>query len=338
MNTHLATAHSKPPAWLAIVFALSFPGFNAVAATVFPPTHLYWTEQSREFGGTLLRRSDLNGNGVVTLRRDDDLYIRDMMIDDIRRQIYWVAYEDDLVKIQRVNLNGSNPQDLYVLPEGNTFFDSVALDLAAQKVYWTEANFGTSAFRIRRSNLDGTFPETVRTTEGRAIQLELDLLRGQMYWIEESVDRFYYRLRRGSFDESAYQTLNESIWPMNLALDTRRFRAYFVSYGLSQIFTSSQDGGPLTTMFEGSSDLQGPIDLAVDARAQIMIWPNSNANTIQRSGLFGSSGQPVTLHRNLNDPEVVALGPIPEPSTGLLAAFAALFALWFRNNRPTNMR
>jgi DNA-binding beta-propeller fold protein YncE len=71
-------------------------------------------------------------------------------------KMYWTDLGID--KIQRVNLDGTNMEDLVttglIAPRG------IALDVAGGKMYWTDA--GSS--RIQRATLDGTSVEDLITT------------------------------------------------------------------------------------------------------------------------------------------------------------------------------
>src|SRR5262245_26775990 len=65
------------------------------------------------------------------------------------QKMYWTDSSSS-GKIQRANLDGSAVQDL--VTTGVSIPNSIALDVAGGKMYWTDAGIG----RIRRANLDGS--------------------------------------------------------------------------------------------------------------------------------------------------------------------------------------
>jgi hypothetical protein len=250
-----------------------------------------------------------------------------MTIDPIDKEIYWASYEDDLIRVQRVNLNGSNPVDLYTVPDvGLRFIDSVELDVSARKIYWTESDFDTSTFRIRRSNLDGSGREEVLQTAGRASDFKLDTTRGRMYWGEQ-VPQFEMVVRSANLDGSDIRTLTEPIFPMNFAVDPPRSLIYLTNYGFSGLHVVPQTGGELTTRFETDA---GPLDIDVDPQGGVLYWANSNANTIQKARVGTFATTPTRVLQLPNTPEAIALGPIPEPASWALALMVAGIALLHR--------
>ena len=79
-------------------------------------------------------------------------------------KMYWVDIETE--KIQRANLDGSQVEDLVVA--GLDAPISIALDVAAGKMYWTDDN------KIQRANLDGSQVEDL-TTSFTASAIALDV-------------------------------------------------------------------------------------------------------------------------------------------------------------------
>ena len=80
-----------------------------------------------------------------------------LVVDPDSPPIYWTDY--DTGKIQHVNLDGSNVQDLTT--HGLRFPTGIALDVAGGKMYWTDMDFDptTDSFingKIQRANLDGS--------------------------------------------------------------------------------------------------------------------------------------------------------------------------------------
>ncbi len=109
---------------------------------------LYWTETQDS-----IRRANLNGSNVETLATGLSTLGSITIAGD---KLYWTEkIGEELGKISRANLDGSNVEDIITLssvPVG------VAVDIADNKLYWTETRG-----HIRRANLDGSNIEDIVT-------------------------------------------------------------------------------------------------------------------------------------------------------------------------------
>jgi hypothetical protein len=101
-------------------------------------------------------------------------------------KIYWTAGN----KIQRANLDGTHIEDLVAEPGA---ISEIALDLTAERVYWTNAVNGT----IQRANVDGTERELL--LEGLTVPagIALDCFNHRMYWTTGGSDD---RIQRANLD------------------------------------------------------------------------------------------------------------------------------------------
>ena len=109
---------------------------------------LYWTE-----AGERIRCADPNGANIQTFATSSDTL---GTITVGGGYLYWTEKIDETRgKIRRANLNDADVEDLVALssvPVG------IAVDIAGDKLYWTEAQG-----RIRRANLNGANIENVVT-------------------------------------------------------------------------------------------------------------------------------------------------------------------------------
>ena len=79
----------------------------------------------------------------------NEIQVNGYDIDPFAEKIYWQGHDISCEpKMWVVDYDGTNLQELF--PSGGAA--AVALDLTAQKLYWTELNSG----KIRRANLDGS--------------------------------------------------------------------------------------------------------------------------------------------------------------------------------------
>ncbi len=128
-------------------------------------------------GQDVIRRMDLNGANVEDFIYDD--LIMTLAIDPAGGKIYWAT--DGIYGIRRADLNGSNIQNL---TGSYSNLHGLALDLNAQKLYWSFKTTGQDSVRIMRANLDGSSGEIVIYGENNSIPygVAVDPADGRIYW------------------------------------------------------------------------------------------------------------------------------------------------------------
>ena len=253
---------------------------------------MYWTDASVDS----IRRANLDGSdielvidtraiggqlleGPATTPRDVAL---DLTSDPPK--MYWVdAGRANLEegKIQRANLDGSSPEALVTTGLVNP--QSIALDVAAGKMYWTDSGTGgpngLQDDKIQRANLDGSNVETLLTYDNflrvpRGIAL--DVAAGKMYWTDIVRDR----IRRANLDGTEPEDI----------LNTRTFGGQSL-------------GGPATA----------PRDIALDLTSDPpkMYWVDAGTGNVDngklwRANLDGSSPEALVTSGLVN-PQGIAL-------------------------------
>ena len=145
---------------------------------------VYWTEQTGDSTGRI-QRADLDGSNIALVRALKSVP-HGLALDTTNGKLYLT---NAWGRVQRMNLNGSGFQPNLITnlasPRG------IAVDVAGQKIYWTEAG------KIRRANLDGSNPQDVATGVGtpdgiflRIAPVEILIRESQrppMYWVDASV-------------------------------------------------------------------------------------------------------------------------------------------------------
>ena len=253
---------------------------------------IYWTDATRD----RIRRANLDGSGVediINTRTFGGQSLggpattpRDVALDltSDPQKMYWVdAGTANLEegKIQRANLDGSSPEALVTTGLVNP--QSIALDVAGGKMYWTDSGTGGSNAlendKIQRANLDGSNVETLLTYDNflrvpRGIAL--DVTGGKMYWTDIVRDR----IRRANLDGTEAEDLV-----------------------LTRTIAGQSLGGPATT----------PRDIALDLTSDPpkMYWvdagtANVNNGKIWRANLDGSSPEAL-ITSGLVNPQGIAL-------------------------------
>ena len=115
-------------------------------------------------------------------------------------KIWWPSITGDLgftSEVRRAELDGSNVEQLYEeFNDGGVF--GIALDLSADKMYFTRRNIDTGGGSILRADLNGCALETAFSmTSGIPGQLALDVDAGKIYWSQWGA---LPRIRRANLD------------------------------------------------------------------------------------------------------------------------------------------
>jgi hypothetical protein len=131
----------------AVVTGLAFPDLLALDVA---GGKVYWTDLTGK-----VQRANLDGTGVEDLVTGLGFSTDGLALNLVAGQLYFTTQSEVL----RANLDGSG---LEVLVGGLTEVNSVNLDLAGGKLYWTDSGpFGPSLGLIGRANLDGSAAETI---------------------------------------------------------------------------------------------------------------------------------------------------------------------------------
>ena len=109
---------------------------------------VYWAEV---FPERAIRRAELDGSQIETVIANG-LLIYAIDLDTARDKVYWTQEGPDIVG--RADLDGSNEEILFTHDYEHSNSKGIALDLRADKVYWT--SFSWDMDRLHRADLDGS--------------------------------------------------------------------------------------------------------------------------------------------------------------------------------------
>ena len=236
---------------------------------------MYWTDIFID----RIRRANLDGSGielVINTRTIGGQSLpnpatapRDIALDltSDPPKIYWIDSGNMNVsngRIGRANLDGSSPEAL--VTSGLVNPQSIALDVAAGKMYWTDSGTGgpnaLEDDKIQRANLDGSNVETLLTFQNQLRVprgIALDVTEGKMYWTDINRDR----IRRANLDGTEAEDLlntrtfggqslpNPATAPRDIALDLTSDppKIYWVDAGRNNV----NDGKIWRANLDGSS-------------------------------------------------------------------------------------
>jgi hypothetical protein len=220
-------------------------------------------------------------------------------------------------RIFSLNPDGSDSKTLVT---GCRLPDSLAVDLAAGYIYWT--NMGVphrNDGSIERADLDGGNRRFIIPEGGTFTpkQLHLESKSGKLYWS----DREGMRVMRANLDGSQVETLvqagqgeddrhDPSNWCVGITVDPNRGQMYWTQKGANdsghgRIFRASIDipfGHSPASRPDVEVLLQGlpePIDLELDLEHRALYWTDRGdplrGNTVSRTPIDGDLNQQVVL-------------------------------------------
>ena len=218
-----------------------------------------------------------------------------LVVDPDSPPIYWTDLGTD--KIQRVNLDGSNVEDL--VTQGLIAPSSIALDVAGGKMYWTD--FGTD--KIQRANLDDSNVEDLVT---RGLEtpfgIALDVAGGKMYWTNFGTDKIQCANLDGSnVRDLVTQGLDS---PFGIALDVAGGKMYWTDLDTDKIQRANLDGSNVEDLV--TQGLSAPSGIALDVAGGKMYWTDLNTDKIQCANLDGSNVEDLVT-QGLDSPFSIAL-------------------------------
>ena len=276
--------------------------------------NMYWTD----YGTRKIQSASLAGNGVSDLVTSDLVTsgldwplgiavtnpsaasLSAHVVLQSAPQLYWV--DEAAQKIQRTGTDDAQevaePEVIELLTAEHQLDmpGSIALDLAAGKMYWTDDGAGA----IRRANLDGSGAvENLKGGLADPVGIALDLDNGYLYW----ADRFHgaiYRseenINQDGLQVSAKPLVARLDKPYQIALDTANGHMYWTERGegTSKISRADLDGQNVTDItFTGLIAPLNPFGLTLDLVAGRMYWTerSSGGDAIVSANLDGQDGR-----------------------------------------------
>ena len=171
---------------------------------------------------------------------------------------------------------------------------------AALKVYWVDSGTGV----VRRSNPDGTGPQTVVTGLSVPTGIANDTISQQIFWITNGVNP---RIQRASYDGAGVQTvLSLGAGGRDIAIDTVARKMYWLSQDADVsargLRRANLDGSNVQVVYNDpyivGNTASAPGGLALDLAAGKVYWTDIALNKVMRANLDGTSPQNVVTDQH----------------------------------------
>ncbi|MCH8148270.1 MAG: PQQ-binding-like beta-propeller repeat protein [Planctomycetes bacterium] len=263
---------------------------------------VYWTD----LGNDKIQRANLDGSQVEDVIAARLVMPVGIALDLAAGYMYWA--DDGTNRIQRASLDipdGETPLDRNDIEDvviQNAAYSYIALDLPANKMYWTDAT--SSNFHIWRADLDGSAIETLDIPDLRwSFGIAVDPVEGKIYWSDADVG-----IRRANRDGSAPEDflLTDFRCETDVVLDLITRRIYWGDYCADNVQRAKLSDAISEQLVAGVDTANG---LALDLVAGKIYWTNTGYPTlalIQRANLDGSDVEDV-ITTGLNSPWGIAI-------------------------------
>ena len=266
-----------------------------IKVSTTPPFWIYW----RSYQG--IQRATNDGTNRQLLVNTQTGSSGGIALDVEGGKMYWTLFAGTgRSKIQRANLDGSNVEDLIT---GLNEPDTIALDVANRKVYWTN----TFNSNIHRANLDGSNVEAIVVGRANLRGLTLDVANRKVYWTDRGYGARGARvgkIHRANLDGSNVEDVITGLpEPGAIALDVANRKVYWTNSFTTQIQRANLDGSNIEDLVGGLR----PAYIALDVEGGKMYWTDIGTGQILRANLNGSNIEDLVTTVN-NPPFAIALG------------------------------
>jgi len=214
---------------------------------------MYWANN----GTGTVHRANLDGTDIELLHSGLSS-VGDLTLDLVGGKIYWA--ETSAGMIQRKNLDGSGAVENIITGANEPYY--LALDRAADRVYWSELGDSGVDSAIRRAPIVGDGLEEIFVSAlERPRGVQLDLVGGMVYWAERGAAPAIKRrnIDRSGVTETLFDAGDGLIRPHGVALDLEGGMIYWTDTTTASIQRGALDGtGSVEPLVPG---LVGPWDI-----------------------------------------------------------------------------
>ena len=250
-----------------------------------PMLKLYWTTNGE------IQRSDPDGQNIESVVTDMQNH-RGIAPDATGDKIYWTVGSesntpDVTPSLRSAELAGVNA-NIETLYRGVENPQGIALDVAGNKIYWTDT--GTAS--IQCANLDGTNVQTLVSQGLEAPQdIALDVAGNKMYWTDAGTARIQCANLDGTNVQTLVSTGARSL--QGIALDVTDGKIYWIALeatgvnAFGKIQRADLDGSNITDVV---NIVQDPDGLALDVVGRKLYWTEWTSFVSTKVITFANSG------------------------------------------------
>ncbi len=242
-------------------------------------SRMFWADPSR----FQVESANLDGTNRTTVTSGQ--YYTGIAFEPLQRKLYLSSISSFRDKLQRVNIDGSQLEQLDFSVMG--YPEKIALDNVHGKVYWSSVNGGRS---VVRSNIDGSNIETVVSNppNSQSAAIALDVAGGKMYWNEFVSPAM--RIRTANLDGSGAQDVSTFNSPTNISSMAFDPATRQLFWALQGVFRTGADGTALQRILT-ETQVGQEASIAIDPARGKLYWADFQRAVIGRSNLDGTGAQ-----------------------------------------------
>jgi len=201
-----------------------------------------------------------------------------LAVDTVNGKIYYTDFEDDSTpngKVWRMNLDGTNFETIV---SGITDPYSIAVNVAAGKIYWADDDGN-----ISRANLDGSGLERqfISVSGGGMRAIAFNSKTNKIYFYDVSNDE----LLVANADGTGQEVLIAGVYGYGIFVDEVNSKLYFQDSYEDALMQSNLDGTGIVKIADATDRAYG---IGVDYITKKIYWSNRNGGSINRSNLDGT--------------------------------------------------
>lgn len=215
-------------------------GISTPRSIAFYNDALYFAD----FDNDAIKRADLNGTrtavtGVTTLFSGSSVTgVSGIAVDSTNSEIYYTRdVNAGTQAIWKANLDGSGSPSLILNDNNNP--RGIALDVAADRMYWLRSN---TAEAVLRATLTGASETELLATAGSPKNIALDIANNHIYYTNNAGGGSLQGIFRINFDGTGSTQLTTDTGMTGISLDLINNKMYLTNQDTNQILSANLNG------------------------------------------------------------------------------------------------
>ncbi|XP_071801725.1 uncharacterized protein [Asterias amurensis] len=172
---------------------------------------IYWTEIELGY----IARAPMNGTGTVEIIVEDLVNPREILFDQVLKNIYWTCVLKTNGTIGKSDSNGRNKTIIVV---GNLLQpNGLAIDYEEEQLYWIDDNFPP---KIEKSDLSGNERALVTELQLFLKPFDLEIYGDQLVWTDRNHYKILHVRKSGRGGSSPYESETKNAMTGGLRIQT----------------------------------------------------------------------------------------------------------------------